>query len=231
MSWNKLTTREFIKRARRVHGDRYDYSRVNYINAKVNIIIGCSDHGWFVQRPDNHLYGKKGCSLCARGGTVAERFLRCVNKYGPHMPGMKDRCWQWAGHTRNKYGTLWVDGKGVKANRLAYELYREPIPSDKNNHYGTMLVCHKCDNPLCVNPNHLFLGTSKDNMQDMSRKGRQRDQSGEKNSMAVLTWKKVRSIRDLYATGNYLQRELAAMFGVSIMAINNIVNYKRWKDS
>lgn len=79
---------------------------------------------------------------------------------------MKDNCKLWQGaKTPKGYGVLTVSGKQIFAHRLAYRLFHGVIPAG-------MLVCHKCDTPDCINPDHLFLGTAKDNTQDMSIKGR-----------------------------------------------------------
>lgn len=86
--------------------------------------------------------------------TLEERFLDKVNK--------TDACWMWVG-ARNKrgYGNI----QGVLAHRISWELYNGPIPDG-------LLVCHRCDTPGCVNPDHLFLGTHQDNSRDMIAKGR-----------------------------------------------------------
>ena len=78
----------------------------------------------------------------------------------------KSECYQWDGaRDKNGYGRYKVNGKNVKAHRYAWELTNGPIPKGK-------VICHKCDNPKCVRSEHLFVGTMKDNQQDMARKGR-----------------------------------------------------------
>jgi hypothetical protein len=93
--------------------------------------------------------------------------------------GNIDECWEWLGSKyKNNYGQFHRNGIHAYSHRVSYEYFICSIPEG-------MLVLHKCDNPSCVNPNHLFLGTQKDNMQDMIKKGRQNiyDRSGEKNPM------------------------------------------------
>lgn len=77
-----------------------------------------------------------------------------------------DECWNWTGgRFENDYGAFQLDGKAVRAHRVAWELINGPIPEG-------LIVCHHCDNPGCQRPNHLFLGTHADNAQDRERKGR-----------------------------------------------------------
>lgn len=83
-----------------------------------------------------------------------------------------DGCWVWQKSlTKKGYGRFWNGTKAVKAHRASYELYVGKIPP-------TLFVCHKCDNPKCVRPDHLFLGTNRDNMIDMIQKGRNINKGG-----------------------------------------------------
>lgn len=91
---------------------------------------------------------------------LKERFFSHINK-------REDTgCWEWTGSDNNKgYGTITIQGVKKSTHRLSWELHNGPIPDN-------MCVCHKCDNPPCCNPDHLFLGTKKDNMHDCSEKNR-----------------------------------------------------------
>lgn len=88
-------------------------------------------------------------------------------------------------------------------------------------------MLHKCDNRKCVNPNHLFLGTNQDNVQDMLNKNRQL--KGESHGKSTLTEADVLQIRELHATGKYSMRALGRMFGVTHLAIHCVVYRKTWK--
>lgn len=88
-----------------------------------------------------------------------KRFWKHVNKLS------KDECWEFIPHKPGKYGSFSINSKHISAHRFSYELHNGPIPDE-------LWVLHKCDNPPCVNPNHLFLGTHQDNVDDMVKKGR-----------------------------------------------------------
>jgi hypothetical protein len=138
----------------------------------------------------------------------------------------KDSCWSWTGSVRDTgYGQFNNEGKVTKAHRLAYEWIVGPIPAG-------MFVCHHCDNRLCVRPDHLFLGTPKDNMQDCKRKGRcdWGVMEGEMNANAKLTWASVREIRAVYTAGGVGQNELARRYGVAQATINSILLNKTWRE-
>jgi hypothetical protein len=137
--------------------------------------------------------------------TLVERFDRFVVR----QPG----CWGWSGATRNGYGALGRGGHGkglVYAHRLSWELANGPIPDG-------MCVLHRCDNPPCANPDHLWLGTKTDNNRDMVAKGRH-------IGYRRLTVDQVREIR---RSGERV-RVLADRFGVSISAIYQVRSGRNW---
>jgi hypothetical protein len=105
------------------------------------------------------------------------------------------------------------------AHRVSYELEHGVEPGD-------LCVCHSCDNPLCVRPDHLWLGTQADNLADRNNKGRQRALTGEDHLSAKLTWDDVENIRANEM--NLTQHELAAAFGVSQSAIAKILRRVTW---
>lgn len=154
----------------------------------------------------------------------ADRYREKFDKRGP------DDCWEWKAGTSKGYGRLRleIDGewKFVQAHRFGWELHNGPIEDN------TIFVCHKCDNRLCQNPAHLFLGTCEENLADMRAKGRgsdppRNDHHGESGPGAKLTEKQVRKIRRLYEKG-WRQRDLAERFGVEQTNISAIVRRKSW---
>lgn len=141
-------------------------------------------------------------------------------------PEPNSGCWLWTGAVK-EYG-YGVIGLGVrkkgngKAHRVAYELYKGEIPKG-------MVVCHKCDNPYCANPDHLFLGTLKDNMRDCVRKGRNfiPDNRGERATWAKLTRDAVAHIKQRLMSGP----EYARLYGVSRSAIYEIWRGRNWANA
>lgn len=139
-------------------------------------------------------------------------------------------CWIWtAGKLADGYGQFWYGGTTVRAHRASYEIHFGHIP-DGSGYHGAC-VCHRCDVRLCVNPEHLFLGTHGDNVRDMYAKGRAVDQRGERHSQAKLTSGQVDDIRRRYATGTVTQRALAREFLVSPRHICGIVRGENWARS
>lgn len=161
-----------------------------------------------------------------------------------------DGCWLWSGATAgsNGYGRMWDGKRNVMAHRFSYELHRGPIPEGA-------LVCHRCDNPLCVNPGHFFLGTVKTNAEDMVSKGRQcrgdehwqrkhpeRRLYGDRNGSRLrpealkrgaenpmARWKEadIIAMRDMYRDG-FTQQEIANQFGTTQARVSEIVRGRGW---
>src|SRR5882762_2517021 len=118
-------------------------------------------------------------------------FMTMLEKLKSLTSIREDGCWMFLGPWNSHgYGHLSYDGHVYRAHRASWELYNGPIPDDLN-------VLHKCDNRWCINPEHLFLGTLKDNADDMRAKGRDTygENVGEKNGQAVLTSDEVLQIR------------------------------------
>lgn len=144
--------------------------------------------------------------------------------------GELDKCWEWSAcKTRAGYGVIRFSKKDVYAHRLSYFLAHPEWD-------WSLFVCHRCDNPGCVNPSHLFLGTAKDNYDDMERKGRhggrfdqrKQDNSGEKHGMSKLNEAAVREIRRLY-NGGMASTAIAVQFGIKHVCAWNAATGKSWK--
>ena len=145
--------------------------------------------------------------------TLEERFWEKVDISGD--------CWNWQGSTYGGgYGTLKVGGRAVGAHRVSYWLVHGHIPDELN-------VCHHCDNPLCVKPSHLFMGTQSDNMKDSFAKGRL-DNQGEENGNSKLVENDVHEIRRLYILG-VKDALLGKMWTISRMQIRRIVRGINWR--
>src|SRR3990167_1599280 len=133
-------------------------------------------------------------------GTLLERFERFFKK-------TIDSCWVWQGSCNHKgYGQFGISSGNMKpAHRISYGIYKGHIPNGK-------FVCHSCDNPPCVNPAHLFVGTNRDNMIDMFCKNRGNRPVGERHHQSVLTTNEVLNIRaDLRQ-----YKEISMEYGISI---------------
>lgn len=130
----------------------------------------------------------------------------------------ENECWNCTSHKLDTqgYSKTYIDGKFIFIHRFMYQGKYGDIPKG-------MEVCHKCDNPACINPSHLFLGTHAENMSDMTKKNRQT--LGGRNPMSKLTNKVVAEIK----SSNKKQAELAKIYGVTQPTISMIRNNVRWK--
>lgn len=154
-----------------------------------------------------------------RGESIAVKFANRIQK--------TDTCWIWVGNINpaTGYGRLFFE-KNLFAHRVSYELHQGPIPEG-------MVVCHKCDNPPCVNPEHLFLGTHADNVNDKMSKGRWAGGSlpGERHPNSKLTDEQVLEIRGLlrfpHFHGKYAQ--MGRAFDVDECAIHHIKSGRSWR--
>ncbi len=151
----------------------------------------------------------------AVGSTPEERFWSRVA-----VTADIERCWNWQGGVdRDGYGRVYVNGKRTGSHRVAWFYVKGVWP--------TAHILHSCDNPSCVNPNHLREGTDQDNRNDAVSRGRQA--RGETNGNVKLTEAQVIEIRERYADGGITYQSLGEMFGVRVASISRIVKRKYWR--
>lgn len=144
------------------------------------------------------------------------RFMQHV-----YMTGRAE-CWLWIGNKPDgRYGHFSVSGKIYKAHRWLYALVCGEIPEG-------MVIRHKCDNPSCVNPAHLTIGTHADNVADKYERGRAPNRQGEKHPLARLTEDKVKEIRRMSELG-WPNSRIAAEFGVSTQHVGKVVRRENWR--
>lgn len=147
---------------------------------------------------------------------------RLIRRFIAKTSLSETECVLWKGATAGTgltYGNFKVGKRTMLAHRVAYEIFRGPIPQG-------LCVLHKCDVPTCVNPAHLFLGTRQDNMDDRNQKGRQA--SGERQGRAKLSYKIVREMRKAYAAGA-TQSALARKYGISTQNARLAILGVTWK--
>jgi hypothetical protein len=161
------------------------------------------------------------------------------NRYGPkpkspeerfwkHVaPSAEDECWEWQGARTHDYGYLYISHSPMRfkrAHRLSWEIHHGPIPEG-------YFVLHRCDNPPCVNPRHLYLGGHGENARDRAirKRGREARQNGVRNANAKLTEAQVREIiAELKKLPRRSQADIAKEFGVKQPQISNIMLRKSW---
>jgi hypothetical protein len=147
---------------------------------------------------------------------LEERFWNKVQK--------TDGCWLWTGYKKDTgYGLIYsgdLSGKQERAHRISWILHNGPIPDNLH-------VLHKCDNPSCVRPDHLFLGTHQENMDDRERKKRRKPARGEKHGCSKLTTNDVIRIREL-GKQKVKQRDIGKIFNISQAVVWRILHRTLW---
>ena len=143
-----------------------------------------------------------------------DRFWSKVDKRGP------DDCWNWTAAKIREYGSFTFNGGTQLAHRVSWELAHGKSPGD-------LCVCHRCDNPSCVNPAHLFLDTQQGNVHDMWDKGRAPNLEGPNHPMNRVTKHMAEEILVRLSYGE-MQADLAKEFGLSQTTISNIKVNKHW---
>jgi hypothetical protein len=162
---------------------------------------------------------KKRKAIVARKEPVIDRFWKKV------AIAKENECWVWIGRIGSyNYGVFDLDNKAIRAHRFSYIIHFGEIPSSPPD----LCVCHTCDNPSCVNPAHLWLGTRSQNMQDKIKKGRGNYLKGIEASNAILTEVQVKEIKQKLKNEVKIA-ELSKIYGVSRIAIWHIKKGHNWK--
>lgn len=186
-------------------------------------LVPCAKCGQLFKPDKSNLNKGQGrhCSLeCARANRPGDRdrFWAKVDIRAP------EECWEWkATRSPNGYGMFSPKGRNaIGAHRAAYEFVHGQIPEGHS-------ICHRCDNPPCVNPSHLFAGLPRQNTADSMAKGRRRYARGDERPSSKLTEAQVMAIRERWRSGDAIQRRLAAEYGVSPAIICGIIKGKVWR--
>ena len=193
-------------------------------STKVSCVCAICTAPFSIYPADIRKGGGHCCSVLCRNRRLAARSRRdLVETFWANVE-KTDGCWLWTGNlNRDGYGQINRNHTTVRAHRLSWEIHRGLIPDG-------LRVLHNCpggDNPGCVNPAHLFLGTDADNTADMVAKGRQ--SRGERQGAAKLTDAAVRAMRAEYATGTTTLNALANKYGIHLQNVFQIIKRKAWK--
>lgn len=172
---------------------------------------------------------KYGVKYCGRKCHLARPVQTAEAKFlSQRIATSKETCWNWNGTLhKDGYGVFYTptrsgDKKTLLAHRFAWELVNGNIPAG-------LCICHKCDNPRCVNTNHLFVGTQLDNIADMVAKGRGRHLAGVEIAMSKLNDEKVRQMRAIRTAESTTLSVLADRFGVTKATVSKAINLQTWK--
>jgi len=170
----------------------------------------------------NRLCDTHSCALRA-GRKLRPLGPRRPREYGPADFWLRvnktKRCWEWTGRHSNEFGHGGFKGHGMTPHRYSWTIHKGNIPAG-------IFVLHKCDNPACVRPSHLFLGTQTVNVADRHKKGR--SAYGESHGRALLTNKSVIRLRKMYASGVRISA-MARMVKLNWTAVKNAVTGKTWR--
>lgn len=149
-----------------------------------------------------------------------QRFKSEDQRFAEKYTILENGCWQW--NSGRQYPEFYTGGRYVRASRYVWQKHNgRPLAA-------TECVCHSCDNPQCVNPYHLFVGTHADNMKDKAAKGRTHRPKGHLNGRARVNAETATEIRKLYATGTVSQQRIADMYGIGQQTVSHIIRRSTW---